>query len=81
MWGGGEGMEFTMGIPREQSIAELMVSPPSPWETQEDSVAGPIVPSTQTPRGLSQLLWGLADRCAHAPPHPTTEYHLGASPQ
>lgn len=55
-----------MGIPGEWS-EEIMVSPPSPWETQEDSVPGPDVPSAQAPRDLSQLPLGPTN--AHTPLH------------
>lgn len=76
-WGWGAGYN-TMGSQLGNSRVELMVSPSSPWEIQEDSVLGSIVPTTQAPRALSQLPLELAD--THMLLHPTPEYHLGAPP-
>lgn len=75
---GGGVSSFTMRVPVERSLVELLVSLSSPWEIQKDLAPGPTFPWAWAPKGLSQLPQGLAD--AHTPPHLIPEYYPGEPP-
>lgn len=66
---GAGGPGLCRGVSREEEQSGFHGASSTPWETQQDLVPGPIFPSAQAPRALSQLPLGLADAG-------TPEYHL-----
>lgn len=49
---------FSIGVPGGKSLAEVLVSLPSPWEIQKDLVPGPIFPWAQALKGTESAASG-----------------------